>query len=64
GWAHFEDGDSELHLRAVVLSVDGRERIDFSLSGNPGDPARLGEEVAEELLAEGAGELIEAARRT
>ena len=62
GWAHFEDGNEELHLHAVVLSADGGERIDLSLSGNPGDPARLGKEVAEELLAEGAGELIEAAR--
>jgi hydroxymethylbilane synthase len=73
GWAHFKDDtegnddgndDGELHLHAVVLSADGGERIDFSLSGDPGDPARLGEEVAEELLANGAGELIEAARQS
>ena len=62
GWAHFEDDNNELHLHAVVLSADGGERIDLSLSGDPGDPARLGEAVAEELLSAGAGELIEAAR--
>ena len=62
GWARFKDDDTDLHLHAVVLSVDGQQRIDCSLSGDAGDPARLGEEVAEELLSAGAGELIEAAR--
>lgn len=56
-----------LSLRAVVLSVDGVERIAAS-GATEGPPDReaaraLGEKVAAELLAQGASELIASARR-
>jgi len=60
-WGHWTT-DDELHLAAVVLSPDGRERLDFSLAGRGEDAEGLGREVAEELLAQGAAELIEEAR--
>jgi hydroxymethylbilane synthase len=60
-WGRIDDG--RLVLSAVVLSADGRERLCASDSSAPEDAFALGQEVAERLLAEGAGELIAAARK-
>jgi hydroxymethylbilane synthase len=48
-----------LALEALVASLDGREVI--RASGEGPDPEALGLEVAETLLARGAGPVLEAA---
>jgi len=60
-WGRFES-DDQLHLSGVVLSGDGRQRIEVTLGGDPDGAVDLGREVAEELIAQGASELIAASR--
>ncbi|WP_417380288.1 hydroxymethylbilane synthase [Gimesia sp.] len=48
----------QLTLEAVVLSVDGRERICASVSGSFAEAKEIGVKVAKALLADGAGRLI------
>jgi hydroxymethylbilane synthase len=48
-----DDGD-ELWLRAVVADVSGSPSIRLSATGSPHDAAAVGEQLAAELLAEGA----------
>ncbi|MDA1210914.1 MAG: hypothetical protein O2955_00265 [Planctomycetota bacterium] len=62
-WSHFEkDGQ---HLDAVVLSLDGRERISASAPIN-GDREKaaeeLGRRLAEQLREQGADRLLESTR--
>lgn len=52
----------QLSLEAVVLSHDGRERLVASRRGPLSDPASLGNELADELLRQGAARLIDEAR--
>jgi len=52
----------QLVLSGRVLSPDGIQKIETSLAGSPGDAALLGNRAAEELLAQGAAELIRMAR--
>jgi hydroxymethylbilane synthase len=54
------DGN-RLTLEAVVLSRDGRQRLHARETGLVADPVALGTHVADELLRQGAGPLIEAA---
>ncbi|MCL6502947.1 MAG: hydroxymethylbilane synthase [Pirellulales bacterium] len=51
-----------LHLSAVVLSADGRTRLFTDRQGNLAAPEELGVAAADDLLAQGAAELIQAAR--
>ncbi|HVA50016.1 MAG TPA: hydroxymethylbilane synthase [Pirellulales bacterium] len=51
-----------LRLRGVVLSADGSRRIRAECDGPPGDAAKIGEQVAAELLSQSAADLIAAAR--
>jgi hydroxymethylbilane synthase len=51
-----DDGD-ELWLRAVVADVSGSPSIRLSATGSPDDAAALGQQLAAELLAEGASAL-------
>lgn len=51
-----------LELRAVVLSVDGRERLEAAASGAPQGACQVGVVAAEALLAQGAQRLIGEAR--
>jgi hydroxymethylbilane synthase len=60
-WARLED-DGRLRLSACVLSRDGSRRIASDLLANAADAVQLGRHVAEQLLADGAAELIEASR--
>jgi hydroxymethylbilane synthase len=62
GWGRIEQG--ALHLSAVVLSPDGARRLDAheSTSVDLTAAVALGRRVAEALLAQGAAELIAAAR--
>jgi hydroxymethylbilane synthase len=46
----------ELHLRAVVASADGRKMI--CGEERHSDPERLGEQLAQQLLDQGAGEIL------
>jgi hydroxymethylbilane synthase len=59
-WGRIESGS--LQLSAVVLSGDGRRRLDAHDSAPIGDAEPLGRRVAEALLALGAAALIAAAR--
>ena len=52
----------ELRLDAVVLSVDGQQRISASCKDSPERAEAVGAAVAQQLLAAGAGELIAASR--
>ena len=51
-------GDGRLHLRALVGEVDGSVILRAGQDGDPGDPQRLGAAVAEELLAQGAADIL------
>lgn len=60
-WGRIE-ADGLLHLTAAVLSGDGRQRLSVEVSAQPAEGIALGHRAAEELLAQGAAELIRAAR--
>lgn len=53
---------AQLRLSGRVMSVDGAVRRDVELTAAPDDAIDLGRRVADGLLAEGAAELIAAAR--
>jgi hydroxymethylbilane synthase len=48
----------ELYLRAVVLAPDGSASVRLSATGPLGESARIGRDLADELLAEGAADLM------
>lgn len=50
----------ELHLRALVGSVDGREIITDEMRGLVSDAEKIGEALADRLLAAGAGRILQA----
>jgi hydroxymethylbilane synthase len=52
------DGEN-LILRGAVLRPDGSERINGERAGTIHDPERLGGQLADQLLAAGAGKLLE-----
>jgi hydroxymethylbilane synthase len=54
-----DDGD-ELWVRAVALSRDGQLEVRRSASGDPADAAGVGNRLAGEMLADGAGQLEDA----
>ncbi len=60
-WARHQ-ADGQLRLDAVVLSADGRQRIAATLSASGAAAARLGSDVASQLLAQGAAALIQQSR--
>ncbi len=59
-WARM-DGE-RLVLDAVVLSLDGRERVSVRVEGHPRSPADLGRSAAEKLVEQGASDLMARAR--
>ena len=59
-WARMED--DRLTLTGRVLSADGVEMLEETLSASPADAVELGCKVAEVLLARGADRLISASR--
>lgn len=61
-WGRIE-ADGLLHLESVVLSGDGRTRLAAAAAARPEEAAAIGRRVAQELLAQGAMELIEACRK-
>jgi hydroxymethylbilane synthase len=60
-WGRLEE--QRLTLSGRVLSLDGREKIEATLVGDPNGAEELGRRVAEALIAQGATELIQAARQ-
>lgn len=60
-WGRIED-DGRLHLTACVLSHDGARRLDANLLGNAADAVQIGRHAAEQLLEDGAADLIEQSR--
>jgi hydroxymethylbilane synthase len=59
--ADIAEGDDgpELWLRAVVVAPDGSRLVRLSAAGSPDDAERVGRELAEEMLSDGAGALME-----
>jgi hydroxymethylbilane synthase len=55
-------GDGRLELAAFVGMPDGSTWIRDTVEGPATDPASLGREIAERLLAAGAGEVLAAAQ--
>jgi hydroxymethylbilane synthase len=52
--------ERELRLEAVVLHPNGAKRLVSEMTGSLDDPVRLGQELAEELRALGADDLMKA----
>jgi hydroxymethylbilane synthase len=64
-WGRVEpDSPDSLLLSGRVLSPDGRERLEATLSGPWEEAANLGRRVAEVLLGQGAAKLIAASRES
>ena len=61
-WGRVE-ADGKLRLSAAVLSVDGRRRLAAERTAAATSAEELGEQTAADLAAEGAVEIIQAARR-
>lgn len=58
GYATLQDG--QLNIEGRVGSVDGETLLQVNLKGQPEDAEKLGVQLAQELLALGAGELLKA----
>ncbi len=56
--------DQQLSLVARVLSLDGQQVISAATSGSASKAAAIGTQLAVDMLAQGAAELIAAARRS
>jgi hydroxymethylbilane synthase len=59
-WGRIDQG--QLRLDAVVLSGNGSQKVVAAGSANPEDGETLGQRVANDLIQQGAAELIAAAR--
>jgi hydroxymethylbilane synthase len=55
--------DGRLHLQAVVLSPDGKVRIEASGIADAARALELGRDVADQLIAQGASEWIRKSRQ-
>ena len=55
---HAEVAGDQVHLRGLVANLDGTVIIRGERKGHPADAARIGEALADELLARGAGEIL------
>jgi hydroxymethylbilane synthase len=55
--------DDGLEMRAVVMSLDGRRVVRAHRRGTMTDPEGLGRQLGDELVAAGAAEILEEARR-
>ena len=61
-WGRVEDRVFTLSGR--VLGSDGNRKTDARLTGDPQEAEQLGRRVAEELISQGAAELVQAARQS
>jgi hydroxymethylbilane synthase len=60
GWGRVEN--DALTLQGRVLSPDGSQCLEATLTGGPAAPEQLGRRLAEDLIARGAAQLIRASR--
>lgn len=58
--AHATVDGAAIHMSAVVLSPDGEQMQRITGVGDTGDPPALGRRLGEQLLAQGAGEILSA----
>ena len=58
GYARMENG--QIRMTGFVASVDGREMVQAELCGPADHPDALGSQIAEKLLAQGAGAILAA----
>jgi hydroxymethylbilane synthase len=56
--AYAELHSSEVRLRALVASADGRRVIRCDVRGSAADPQGLGDRAAQELRRQGADEIL------
>ncbi len=56
-WAWVDEQD--LHLRAVALSLDGRQRFETTLNAPRNEAGDLGHQAAQRLLDEGADKVVQ-----
>lgn len=54
--------DGQLSLRGRVLSIDGKRVVEGRVVGNPKSAEMLGKQLADELIGQGAAELIAIAK--
>jgi hydroxymethylbilane synthase len=54
-----DDGADEIYLRAVVAALDGVRSIRLSTTGPLNDAHQLGQRLADDLLNEGAADLMD-----
>jgi len=59
-WGRVEN--DELVLSGRVLGVDGSKRLDTVMTGSPDQPEQLGRKVADDLLDQGAADLVSESR--
>ncbi len=60
GWARVEQ--ETLRMSAAVASLDGSTRVDVEGEGDPSNAEELGQDLADQLLRQGADDIIAAAR--
>ena len=58
GYAELVDGG--LRMRGFVATPDGKRMLRAERTGDAADPEMLGKAIAEDLLAQGAGEILAA----
>lgn len=54
----------KLSLDGGIISLDGKQRIRLSVSGDKNDPESLGEQLAEQVLQAGGKEILEEIKKT
>jgi hydroxymethylbilane synthase len=59
-FAELNSDDQSLYLRGLVGSIDGKTLLEASINGLASDADKLGEALADKLLAMGAGEILSA----
>jgi hydroxymethylbilane synthase len=57
--AYADANGSRLQLRGLVASPDGQHIVRVAGNGSAADGQRLGQRLAREAMAQGAGELLE-----
>ncbi|MBC8412041.1 hydroxymethylbilane synthase, partial [bacterium] len=57
--AYAEIINGKIEMRGLVGSVDGKQIIKANISGNPEDAEKLGTDLANLLLADGAKEILD-----
>jgi hydroxymethylbilane synthase len=60
-YGHAQIEKDIVNLTGGVLSLDGQQKIEFSLAGK--NPIALGQQLADQLISEGASDLLKEIRR-